>query len=153
MPKIYISQRIFEEALDILREEGIDFEMNTERRLSKGELIKRIKGRDALICLLSDVVDKELLDSNPNLKVVANVAVGYDNIDVDAATKLKIMVTNTPGVLTETTADLAFALLMSVARRIVEADRFTRAGQFKGWELIQPHLGVDIYGKVLVSKF
>lgn len=149
MAKVYISQRIFKEALDILREEGINFEMNKGPRLPKEELIKRIKGVDGLICLLSDVVDKEVLDSNPNLKVVTNVAVGYDNIDVKAATKQGVLVTNTPGVLTETTADLAFTLLMSVARRIVEADKFTRAGRYEGWELIQPHLGIDIYGKTL----
>ncbi|MCL0090705.1 D-glycerate dehydrogenase [Dehalococcoidia bacterium] len=149
MSKVYISQRIFEEALNILSEEGIDYEMNEGARLSKEELIKRMAGMDGLICLLSDRVDSEVLASNPNLKVIANVAVGYDNIDVDAATKQGVMVTNTPGVLTETTADLAFALLLGVARRIVEADKFTRAGRYEGWELIQPHLGVDIYGKTL----
>ena len=149
MSKVYISQRIFEEALDILSKEGIDYEMNEGARLSKEELIKRMAGMDGLICLLSDRIDSEVLASNPNLKVIANVAVGYDNIDVDAATKQGVMVTNTPGVLTETTADLAFALLLGVARRIVEADKFTRAGRYEGWELIQPHLGVDIYGKTL----
>ncbi len=147
--RVYISQRIFKEALDILREEGIDFEMNAGRRLAKDELIKAIAGTDGLICLLSDSIDAEVLGANPALKAVANIAVGYDNINIDAATKLKIMVTNTPGVLTETTADLVFALLLSVARRVVEADKFARAGQFEGWELIQPHLGMDVYAKVL----
>lgn len=149
MPKVYISQRIFKEALDVLREEGIAFEMNEGARLSKEELIKRIKGVDGLICLLSDVVDREVLDSNPGLKAVSNVAVGYDNIDMNAATERGIMVTNTPGVLTETTADLAFALLLSVARRTPEADRFIRTEKYEGWELIQPHLGTDVYGKTL----
>ncbi|MBT9139577.1 MAG: putative 2-hydroxyacid dehydrogenase [Dehalococcoidia bacterium] len=147
--RVYISQRIFSEALEMLRKEGITFEMNEGARLSKEGLIKKIQEADGLICLLSDGIDSEVLKSNPKLKVVCNVAVGYDNIDVGAATKLKIMVTNTPGVLTETTADLAFALLLSVARRIVEADKFTRRGEYKGWELIQPHLGRDVYGKAL----
>jgi glyoxylate reductase len=77
------------------------------------------------------------------------VAVGYDNIDVRAATERGVMVTNTPGVLTETTADLTFALLLSAARRIPEADRYSRKGEFEPWELMQPHLGVDVYGKTL----
>lgn len=149
MSKVYISQRIFKEGLDILSGEGIEYEMNGGVRLSKEELIKRVASVDGLICLLSDGIDSEVITSNSNLKLVANVAVGYDNIDVDVATKQRVMVTNTPGVLTETTADLAFALLLGVARRLVEADKFTRAGRYEGWELIQPHLGVDIYGKTL----
>ncbi len=147
--RVYISQRIFSEAQEFLRKEGITFEMNEGARLSKEGLIKKIQGADGVICLLSDQIDSEILESNPRLKVISNIAVGYDNINVGAATKLKIMVTNTPGVLTETTADLVFALLLSVARRIVEADKFTRAGKYEGWELIQPHLGIDIYGKTL----
>jgi glyoxylate reductase len=81
--------------------------------------------------------------------VISNIAVGYDNIDIAAATRRGIMVTNTPGVLTETTADLAFALLLGAARRIPEADQFIRAGKFKNWQLMQPQMGVDIYGKTL----
>jgi len=147
--RVYISQRVFSEAQEFLKKEGITFEMNEGAKLSKEKLIKKIQGADGLICPLSDQIDSKVLESNPRLRVVSNVGVGYDNIDVDTATKLGIMVTNTPGVLTETTADLVFALLMSVARRIVEADKFTRAGKYEGWELIQPHLGIDIYGKTL----
>jgi glyoxylate reductase len=147
--RVYISQRIFPEAQEFLKKEGITFEMNEGARLSKEELIKKIQEADGLICLLSDRIDSEVLKSNPKLKVVSNVAVGYDNIDVEAATRLGIMVTNTPGVLTETTADLAFALILGIARRIVEADKFTRKGEYEGWELIQPHLGTDVYGKTL----
>jgi len=89
------------------------------------------------------------MDSLPDLKVVANVAVGFDNIEVPAASRRGILVTNTPDVLTECTADLTFALLLALARRIVDADQYMRAGRFQGWELFQPHLGVDVYGKTL----
>ncbi len=150
MANIFISRRIFKEAIDRLEREGHKIEINnTSRILSKEELIKKIEDKDGLVCLLNDEIDPEVMDSNPNLKVVSNIAVGYDNIDVDAATERGIMVTNTPGVLTDTTADLAFALLMSAARRLPEADRFCRAGKYEGWELMQPHLGLDIYGKNL----
>jgi glyoxylate reductase len=89
------------------------------------------------------------MDQLPTIKVISNIAVGYDNIDIAGATERGIMVTNTPGVLTETTADLAFALLLGAARRIPEADQYTRAGKFKNWQLMQPHMGVDIYEKTL----
>jgi len=94
-------------------------------------------------------VDAAALEASPRLKVVANVAVGYDNIDVDAATERGVVVTNTPDVLTETTAELTLALLLALARRVVEADRYVRAGRFRGWELRQPHLGTDLHGKTL----
>ena len=150
MAKVFISRKTFAEALDILREGGIDFAVNErDVSLSKCELVQKIRGVDGLICLLTDTVDKEVIDSNSGLKAIANVAAGFDNIDVAAATERGVMVTNTPGVLTETTADLAFALLISAARRIVEADTFTRERNFKGWELVQPHLGTDVYGKTL----
>lgn len=151
MPKVYITRRIFPEALEALKAEGIEFEMNEGPQLTKADLRAKLKKQEweGLICLLTDRIDREVLEAAPRLKVVANVAVGYDNIDLVAATARGIMVTNTPGVLTETTADLAFALILSVARRIVEADRFVRAGKFAGWELLQPHLGVDVYGKIL----
>jgi glyoxylate reductase len=119
-----------------------------DRVLSKAEIIEGVKGKDALLCLLTDEIDAEVLDSNPGLKVVADYAVGYNNIDVEAATRRKIPVTNTPGVLTETTADFAWALLMSAARRVVESDRFTRAGLFKGWAPML-FLGCDVYAKTL----
>ncbi len=90
---------------------------------------------DALIPLLSDRVDKNLIDSFPNLKIIANVGVGYNNIDYEYAYSKGIIVTNTPGVLTESTADLTFALILAVSRRILEADRFLRDGKFKGWDL------------------
>jgi glyoxylate reductase len=112
-------------------------------------LLEKVRGKDGILCLLTDTIDREVMEAaGPKLKVIANYAVGYNNIDVEEATRRGIMVTNTPGVLTETTADLAWALMMSVARRIVEADRFVRAGKFRGWEPMLL-LGTDVYGATL----
>src|SRR5579871_4373215 len=96
-------------------------------------LLRKVADIDGLLCLLTDKIDAELLDRAPRLRVVSQMAVGYDNIDVAACTARKIPVCNTPGVLHETTADLAFALILAVARRIVEADRFTREGSWRTW--------------------
>lgn len=116
--------------------------------LPKPQLIARLRGKEGLICLVTDTIDGEVLASAPRLRVVANVAVGYDNIDVAAATARRIVVTNTPEVLTETTADFAWTLLTAVARRVVEADQFVRAGKFTRWELMR-FLGGDVHGKTL----
>ncbi len=150
MDKVYISRNIFSEALDVLRREGIMSTMNeADTPLSRRELIDHIRGFNGLICLLTDTVDEEVFASSPGLKAVSNVAAGFNNIDVAAATRHGVIVTNTPGVLTETTADLAFALMICAARKIAEANRYTRAGKFDGWKLKQPHLGTDIYAKTL----
>jgi glyoxylate reductase len=119
-----------------------------DRPLSKTELMKRLKGRQGLVCLITDTIDGAVLESCPDLKVVSNVAVGFNNIDVAAATKRGVVVTNTPDVLTETTADFAWTLLMATARRLVEADRYVRDGKFTQWEYMVL-LGGDIYGKTL----
>lgn len=137
-----------EEGLTILRREA-GVEVNPkDRALSKEDIVKGVRGKDGLLCLLSDKIDAEVMDASKNLRVISNYAVGYDNIDLEAATRRGIVVTNTPGVLTETTADLVWALLMACARRIVEADRFARNGKFRGWA---PMLmtGRDVYGKTL----
>ncbi|MFQ5795200.1 MAG: 2-hydroxyacid dehydrogenase [Candidatus Bipolaricaulia bacterium] len=150
MKEVYISRKIFNQALEILKNEEIGFEMNElDVPLSKPELIEKIRDVNGLICLLTDWIDVEILEASPRLKAISNIAAGFDNIDVNTAPERGILVTNTPDVLTDTTADLAFALLMSAARRIPEADRFTRAGKYNGWELMHPHLGLDIYGKTL----
>jgi len=146
--RVFIIRRIFPEVLLQLEKHGIDYEMHTGSPLEKPELITKVRDVEGLICLLSDRIDREVLEAGRNLKIVANVAVGYDNIDVEAATELKIMVTNTPGVLTEATADLTFGLILAVARRIVEGDRITREGRFSGWEL-DLLLGTDVHGKTL----
>ena len=108
----------------------------------------RLRGRRGLVCLITDTIDAEVLGAAPDLKVVSNVAVGYNNIDVAAATKAGVVVTNTPDVLTETTADFAWTLLMATARRLVEADRYVREGKFRQWEYMLL-LGGDIHGKTL----
>jgi len=119
-----------------------------DKPLSKTELMKRLKGRQGLVCLITDAIDATVLESSPDLKVVSNVAVGFNNIDVAAATKRGVVITNTPDVLTETTADFAWTLLMATARRLVEADRYVRDGKFTQWEYMVL-LGGDIFGKTL----
>ena len=116
----------------------------------KNILIEKVKKIDGLICLLTEGVDKEVIDAaSPQLRGICQVAVGFDNIDVPAATKKGIYVTNTPGVLTETTADFAFTLLMATARRIAEADKYVRSGQWKvPWGLMML-LGQDVWGKII----
>jgi len=127
---------------------GVTVDYNeSDHALPKDELIKRLQGKGGLVCHIISAIDDEVL-SVPGLKVVSNVAVGYNNIDVAAAKRRGVVVTNTPDVLTETTADFAFTLLMAAARRVVEADRYVRAGQWKAWkwDLLW---GADIHGKTL----
>jgi glyoxylate reductase len=121
---------------------------DSELPLSKAELIRRLQGRAGLVCHIISAVDEELLQAVPGLKVVANVAVGFNNIDVAAARRHGVVVTNTPDVLTETTADFAWTLLMAAGRRVVEADAYVRSGQWKSWRwgLLW---GTDIHGKTL----
>jgi len=146
--KIFVTRKIPEPGLAVLKKE-FTLEVNPEDRvLSKEEIIKGIKGKDGLLCLLTDPIDKEVIDAEPGLKMIASYAVGYDNIDIAAATKRRIPVSNTPGVLTETTAELAWALLFTVARRIVEGDTFTREGKFTGWAPMLL-LGQDVSHKTL----
>ncbi len=146
--KVYVTRPVFDEAIDRLRRE-FEVELNTEDRiLPKQELIAHLGDKDGALTLLTDAIDLELLQSTPRLKVVANFAVGFNNVAVDSATQLGVVVTNTPGVLTETTADFAWTLLMAAARRVVEADKFARAGKFKAWGP-KMFLGYDIYGKTL----
>ena len=131
--KVFVTRRIPESGLELLRIEH-EIEVNLhDRVLTKEEIIERVKGKDGLLCLLTDPIDRDVIFSEHKLKMIASYAVGYDNIDVLAATKRGIPVSNTPGVLTDTTAEMAWALLFSVARRTVEGDKFTRAGKFKGW--------------------
>ncbi len=145
-----ISQWVFPEAVQRLEQAGFEVDLREAAEpLPKPELIRRLQEADGLLCLLTDRVDAEVLRSAPRLKVVATATVGYDHIDVEAATALGILVTNTPDVLTEATADLAFGLLLAAARRIPEADRDVRRGRFPSWSLAQPHMGLDVWGKTL----
>jgi lactate dehydrogenase-like 2-hydroxyacid dehydrogenase len=146
--KIFVTRKIPTPGLDLLRKKFTITVNRYNRVLTKEEIIKSIKGCDGLLCLLTDPIDREVIYAEPKLKMIASYAVGYDNIDIPAATERGIPVSNTPGVLTETTAELAWALLFSVARRIVEGDTFTRTGKFKGWEPLLM-LGQDVTNKTL----
>ncbi|WP_324717131.1 D-glycerate dehydrogenase [Carboxydochorda subterranea] len=146
---VYVTRRLPEPGMSIIQQH-CRMEVNPhDRPLTREELLRAVRGRDGLVTLLTDRIDAEVMDAaGPQLRVVSNYAVGFNNVDVQEATRRRIVVTNTPGVLTETTADLAWALLMAVARRVVEADAFMRAGKYNGWSPTL-FLGTDVYGKTL----
>jgi len=146
--KIFVTRIIPKSGLDLLKKYHKIEVFPHDRIPAKDEIIKGLKGKDGLLCLLSDPIDKDVINSESNLKMIASYAVGYDNIDIAAATKKGIPVSNTPGVLTDSTAEMAWALLFSVSRRIVEADKFTRDGKFIGWGPMLM-LGQDVSNKTL----
>lgn len=147
-PKIFLTRELPPETMSLLHDQ-CELTMNREDRvLEKSEIIAGIQGVDGLLCLLTDTIDADIMDANPDLKVIANFAVGFNNIDVAAATERKLPVTNTPGVLTETTADMAWALLMDAARRVSEGDRLVRTKSWNGWGPLQL-LGADVSGGTL----
>jgi glyoxylate reductase len=147
-PKILVTHRLFEEPRAKLAEHfEVEFWSDSDRP-PRAEVLRRVADKDGLICLLTEKIDDELLAAAPRLRSVANIAVGYDNIDLDACTRRNVAVTNTPGVLDETTADFAWALLMAVARRLIEGDALARSGEWKGWNLDQL-CGADVWGKTL----
>jgi glyoxylate reductase len=146
--KIFITHPLYPEAQKLLQS-CCDCEFwSKPERPSHQEFLDRLKDQEGLLCLLTEKVGEAVLRAAPKLRIVANVAVGYDNIDLQACTKRGVVVTNTPGVLDETTADFAFALLLAVARRIVEADQYVRAGNWRGWSFDQ-FCGTDVWGKTL----
>jgi glyoxylate reductase len=147
-PRVFVTRRIPEEGLRLVRERADCHLWDSDQPPPRDALLAGARDAEGLLCLLTDRIDAELLDAAPRLRVITNMAVGYDNIDVAAATARRIPVTNTPGVLTETTADLAWALLMTAARRIAEADRFTRAGRWTTWEPMLL-LGQDVHHATL----
>ncbi len=146
--KVFVTREIPERGLLLLREHFTVKVWPEELPPPRDVLLREAGDADGLVTLLTDRVDAELLDHAPRLRIVSNYAVGYDNFDLRAATARDVMMTNTPGVLTETTADLAFALLMAVARRIVESVDFVKRGQWKTWGP-QLLLGQDIHGATL----
>ena len=147
-PKVFATHRLFDPARKIL-EETCDAEYwEKPERPPREEVLRRVKDKEGLICLLTEKVNAELLQAAAQLKIAANVAVGFDNIDVPACTKRGVVATNTPGVLDETTADFAWTLLMAVARRLGEGDALARSGNWKGWDLDQL-VGTDVWGKTL----
>ncbi len=146
--RVLATRPLFPAARDILNA-SCEVEYWTQpERISKEELFRRIKDKEGLVCLLTERVNDELLRAAPKLRIAANVAVGFDNIDVPACTKRGVVATNTPGVLDETTADFAWALLMAVARRLGEGEQLARSGNWKGWDLDQL-VGADVWGKTL----
>jgi len=147
MARIFFTRRLPEDGMKLLESHEMEV-YEGDAPPSKEEIIDGVRGKDVLICLLTDKIDAEVMDASPRLKIIANYAVGVDNIDIEEATRRGIVVTNTPGVLTETVADLTWALMLAIARRIVEGDEFTRAGKFKGWAPLLM-LGGDIHGKTL----
>lgn len=149
-PKVYVTRQLFDEAIEIL-EEHADVEVyeGVDDAIPRELLIEKVADVEGLLPLLTERIDAEVMDAAEGLKVISNYAVGYNNIDVAAATERGIYVTNTPGILTDTTADCAFALLMAVARRIPEADRHVKAG---GWVHAwgpRMFVGTDVHGKTL----
>ncbi|RLF38066.1 MAG: D-glycerate dehydrogenase [Thermoplasmata archaeon] len=147
--KVFVTRKIPEEGLKILEKGCDEVQVFPHDRIpKKKEIIEGIKGKDGLLCLLTDPIDKEVISSGDRLKAISIYAAGYDNVDVKEATKRGIIVSNTPDVLTDATAELAWALLFAVARRVVEGDRFTRSGKFRGWSPLLM-LGKRISGSTL----
>jgi len=148
MAKIFLTRKIPNAGLNLLKSAHDVKVFSDEVNPDKEQIINYANKVDALITLLSDEIDEEIINSCKNLKIIANYAVGYDNIDLDAARRNEIYVSNTPGVLTEATADLTWTLLSAMARRIVEADKYLRELKFDGWspELM---LGKSIYAQTL----
>ncbi len=149
--KIYVTRKIPERGIDKLKAKGYEVDVNPENKvLSKEELISALKQKpyDAVLCLLTDKIDKEIFEAVPTAKIFANYAVGFDNINLAAAKEKGVMITNTPGVLTETVAEHTFALMLAISHRIAEADKFTKAGNYKGWAPMLL-LGTDLSHKTL----
>ena len=147
-PKVFATHGLFEAARQILQETcEVEYWAKPERP-PREEVLRRVKDKEGMICLLTEKINEELLSVAPKLRIAANVAVGFDNIDVAACTKRGVAATNTPGVLDETTADFAWTLLMAVARRLSEGEELARSGKWKNWDLDQL-VGTDVWGKTL----
>jgi len=150
--KVYVTRKIPERGIAMLKEKGYEVDVSEKDGvLTKDELATalRTKPYDAVLCLLTDTIDKDAFNAAaPSIKIFSNYAVGFNNIDVPEAKARGIMITNTPGVLTETVAEHAFALILAMASRIVEADTFTRAGKYTGWAPMM-FLGTDVSHKTL----
>jgi lactate dehydrogenase-like 2-hydroxyacid dehydrogenase len=146
--KVLVTKRVFPEAIEFLQSRyEVDYE-GTDEGLTADQLRQRVKGASAIVSQLTDRFDAAVIDSLEGVKIISNVAVGFDNIDVAAATRRGILVSNTPDVLTETTADFAFTLLLASARRLVEGHQFLLAGKWKRWT-IDLLAGQDIFGRTL----
>jgi glyoxylate reductase len=149
-PKVYVTRQLFDEAIEVLeRHADVEVFEGVDNAIPRELLLSKVRGVDGLLPLLTETINVEVMDAGENLKVVSNYAVGFNNIDVGAATERGIYVTNTPGILADTTADCAFALLMAVARRIPEADRHVRAKKWIHAWGPSMFIGSDVNGKTL----
>ncbi|MCW3979217.1 MAG: glyoxylate reductase [Candidatus Bathyarchaeota archaeon] len=149
-PKVYVTRQLFDEAIEILeRHAHVEVFEGVDNAIPRELLLSKVTDVDGLLPLLTETIDAEVMDAGEKLRVISNCAVGFNNIDVDAATERGIYVTNTPGILTDTTADCAFALLMAAARRIPEADRHVRAKKWIHAWGPRMFIGTDIHGKTL----
>jgi len=146
--KVFVTGKLSDKAFDALQNFAQVDAYESDDPMPREQVEARLAGKDALVCILGDKVDSHLFQKRPQLKLVANVAVGYDNINIADANNAGVLITNTPGVLDNATADLAFGLLLSAARRIVEADGFVRRGEWKGWKR-ELMLGAELHGKTL----
>jgi len=148
-PNIFITREIPQPAIDALKQEGFTVDVYPEDQVIPHEvLLNEVRERDGILCILTDTMDQSVFAQANRAKIIANYAVGFNNIDVAEATKRGIAITNTPGVLTDSTADLAWALLFATARNLVQSDLFLREGKFKGWGPMH-FLGMDITGQTL----
>ncbi|MFD6442317.1 2-hydroxyacid dehydrogenase [Peribacillus sp. NPDC060186] len=148
-PKIYITRKLPEQIINRLRGNyHVTMWDQEDIPVPRDVLEKEIEEIDGLLCLLTEQIDEELIEKAVNLKIIANMAVGYNNIDIHSAIKRGIMVTNTPGVLTETTADLTFGLLLATARRLIEAEDYLKSGQWETWSPMQL-TGQDVHGATM----
>ena len=147
-PKILVTREVFDETLAYLAQHCEVESNQADQPFDSATLAQRLHDKDGIVCCLTDRIDDALLAKSPRLKVVANIAVGYNNIDVPASTARGVMVTNTPGVLDDSTADLAFTLILATARRLTEAEAYVRAGKWQGWHLKQM-LGVEVHHATL----
>lgn len=147
-PKVLVTRKVFDETIALLSKH---FSVEANQRdipFTPAQLAKKLQGRAGALTLLTDMIDERLLTQCPDLKIVCNLAVGFNNFDLKACTRHGVIATNTPGVLDDTTADFAWCLLLATARRIVEADNFLRAGKWKGW-VFTHFMGHDVHGKTL----
>ncbi len=147
-PKVLVTREVFDETLDYLARHCEVESNQQDMALSPDMLAQHLAGKDGVMCCLTDRIDAKLLETCPQLKAAANIAVGYNNIDLAACTARGVMATNTPGVLDDSTADLAWALMLATARRITEVESYIRAGEWTGWRLKQ-WLGVDVHHATL----
>jgi len=147
-PRVLVTREIPDEAVRRLKEHFTVESNQKDSPVSPNQLLQKLTGKDGVVTLSTDVISDAVLAKNPQLKIVSNVAVGYNNLDIAAGTRRGVMMTNTPGVLDDTTADLTWALILAAARGLANADRFVRSGKWKRWRMME-YLGQDVYGKTI----